>query len=160
MKLDLIYCRACRTSHPPGEHKPGRKAPCQTSATVPSPARSSTPPVPKPSATLPKAATVKPSAAKRAKPGTSAKRATKPKEPTFEEKLGLPKKPKAPIPHIVQAFKKATNVSAALDVLRDLSRVELEALAANYVVEKARKQKAKANAMRKWRATVREAVNG
>lgn len=89
--------------------------------------------------------------------GTSA---AKPKEPTFEEKLGLPKKPKAPITHIVQAFKKATNVSAALDVLRDLSRVELEALAANYVVEKARKQKAKAKAMRKWRATVREALNG
>lgn len=48
----------------------------------------------------------------------------------------------------------------ALEAIGKMSRVELEALATELLIEKMDKQKAHAKAMKKWRKKVEEVING
>lgn len=71
---------------------------------------------------------------------------------TAPETLLKPKRSrKKPFATIVETFRTKITVPEAMEVVTKLARPELEAIALEYVIDRARKQKQKAKWQKKWR---------
>lgn len=95
------------------------------------------------------------------KPARAKKAKAKKPEP---KKRGPKPKPKPEVYNaktLVQEVRRASYSTVdPLAMLAAMSRPELEALAAQFIIEKARRQKRHAEAMKKWRHKVREVLAG
>lgn len=142
--LSIVYCRACQTNHAPGDHKMGG-TPLSTKATAPAArGKSGTKAGRKPNGTRKTRATATPTNVPSATVITS--------ETAVSAEQAKPKSRKKPFGTIVQAFKKQMTVPEAMEIVTRLARPELEAIAIEYVVDRAKRQKNKAKWQKAWRA--------
>lgn len=147
------YCRSCQASHPPGQHKGGKPSPAKdVSAAAPARAKSGTKAKGARPSTPRKPATATRTAANGAAAGTSAA--------GRGESLDLGGRPstQGQIKTLVREVRRGVHSKVdPLEALKTMSRIELEAIAALHIMERVKKQKAKAKTQARWRKKVRAA---
>lgn len=156
MKLEFNpYCRSCQSSHPPGQHKGGKPSPANAgSAAVPARAKSATKTKKARSSTPKRQATVTLTPASGATGGILA--ADRPESLNLGGRPSVQGKMRTLVGEVRKA---ATSKVDPLASLKIMSRIELEAIAAAFVMEKARRQKAKAKTQARWRKKVKAVEN-